>query len=103
MAFKVPQTTTPEEVAARLNNGEKLYMLDVREPEEWEDGHVAGALHIPLGSLSGRVHELDAKQEVIVICRSGHRSGMACEWLSEQGFNAINMVGGLNHWTGELV
>ncbi|MGP0580425.1 rhodanese-like domain-containing protein [Paenibacillus peoriae] len=103
MAFKVPKITTPQEVAARLNSGEKLYILDVREPEEWTDGHVAGAIHIPLGLLSERMPELDLSQELIVICRSGNRSGLACELLSEKGFNVVNMAGGLNNWTDKLV
>ncbi|WP_080837409.1 rhodanese-like domain-containing protein [Cohnella massiliensis] len=103
MAFKIPKTTTPQEVAARLNSGEKLNMLDVREPEEWAAGHVAGSKHIPLGQLSERLHELDPSQETIVICRSGNRSGLACELLSEKGFNVVNMTGGLNAWTDKLV
>lgn len=103
MAFKIPKTTTPQEVAARLNDGEKLDMLDVREPSEWAEGHVAGSKHIPLGQLSGRMRELDPSQEIIVICRSGNRSGLACELLGEKGFNVVNMTGGLNAWTDKLV
>ncbi len=103
MAFKIPKTTTPQEVADKLNNGEKLYLLDVREPEEWAAGHVEGAKHIPLGQLTGRLHELDPSKETTVICRSGNRSGLACELLSEKGFNVVNMTGGLNAWTDKLV
>ena len=98
MAFKFPKATTPQEVALRLNRGEKLYMLDVREPEEWAAGHLEGAKHIPLGQLTGRLHELDKSKEIIVICRSGNRSGLACELLSEKGFDVVNMTGGMNNW-----
>nr|WP_145164894.1 rhodanese-like domain-containing protein [Paenibacillus terrae] len=98
MAFKFPKATTPQEVASRLNHGEKLYMLDVREPEEWAAGHLEGAKHIPLGQLTGRLHELDKSKEIIVICRSGNRSGLACELLSEKGFDVVNMTGGMNDW-----
>lgn len=103
MAFKIPKETTPQEVAAKLNNGEKLHLLDVREIEEWTNGHVEGAKHIPLGQLSERLHELDPSKETIVICRSGNRSGLACELLSEKGFNVVNMTGGLNDWMDKLV
>ena len=102
MAFKTTKTTTPQEVAARLNAGEKLTMIDVREPAEWASGHVAGVKHIPLGQLAERIGELDPSQETIVICRSGNRSGLACELLEEKGFNVVNMVGGLNAWTDKL-
>ncbi|KKC47788.1 sulfurtransferase [Paenibacillus sp. VTT E-133280] len=103
MAFKIPKATTPQEVAARLKNGEKLNLLDVREPDEWASGHVAGAKHIPLGQLTERLKELDPSKETIVICRSGNRSGLACELLSEKGFDVVNMTGGLNAWTEKLV
>ncbi|GIP50631.1 rhodanese-like protein [Paenibacillus sp. J53TS2] len=100
MAFKA---TTPNEVAERLNKGETLSLLDVREQDEWMEGHVAGAKHIPLGELDLRLNELDPNHEMIVICRSGNRSGMACEFLSERGFHVVNMTGGLNAWTSNLV
>ncbi|MNW51616.1 rhodanese-like domain-containing protein [Paenibacillus timonensis] len=100
MAFKA---TTPNEVAERLNKGETLSLLDVREQDEWMEGHVAGAKHIPLGELDLRLNELDPNHEMIVICRSGNRSRMACEFLSERGFHVVNMTGGLNAWTSNLV
>lgn len=78
-------------------------IVDVREPNEWSAGHIAGAKHIPLGQLIERQHELDPKRETIVVCRSGNRSGLACELLAEKGFDVVNMTGGLNAWTDELV
>ncbi|WP_336785415.1 rhodanese-like domain-containing protein [Paenibacillus sp. MMO-177] len=103
MAFQVTKTISPAEVAEKLKQGETLYMVDVREPNEWAAGHVEGAKHIPLGQLGERLHELDPSAEIIMICRSGNRSGLACELLSEKGFNVVNMTGGLNAWTSELV
>ncbi|EBK2060030.1 rhodanese-like domain-containing protein, partial [Salmonella enterica subsp. enterica serovar Typhi] len=61
MAFKA---TTPNEVAERLNKGETLSLLDVREQDEWMEGHVAGAKHIPLGELDSRLNELDPNHEL---------------------------------------
>jgi rhodanese-related sulfurtransferase len=73
-------------------------LLDVREPEEWEAGHAPGAIHVPLGQLPDRMGELDASERVVVICRSGGRSALATEWLSTAGFDATNLVGGMQAW-----
>ncbi|MGG6310363.1 rhodanese-like domain-containing protein [Paenibacillus macerans] len=103
MSFKNIKQITAREVAERLKKRESLMLLDVREPGEWFEGHIEGAKHIPLSQLSVRQKELDPKRETIVICRSGSRSGLACELLSENGFHVINMTGGLNAWTDKLV
>ncbi|OAB45327.1 rhodanese-like domain-containing protein [Paenibacillus glacialis] len=103
MAFNIPKEITPEALASRLNNGESLLIIDVREPQEWMEGHIAGSKHIQLGQLLERQDELDLAQEMFMICRSGSRSGLACEMLSERGFNVVNMTGGLMDWTDRLV
>jgi rhodanese-related sulfurtransferase len=74
----------------------------VREQEEWESGHIPGARHIPLGTLNERHQELDTKQETIIVCRSGNRSGMACEFLESLGYNVVNMQGGMMSWDGKV-
>ncbi|PYY25950.1 rhodanese-like domain-containing protein [Paenibacillus illinoisensis] len=99
MAFKIPKEITPQEVAEQLKQGKDLMMLDVRESAEWVEGHVEGAVHIPLGQLMQRYIELDESQEVIIMCRSGNRSGLACELLHEKGYKVINMTGGLSEWS----
>ncbi|MCL6604934.1 MAG: rhodanese-like domain-containing protein [Paenibacillus sp.] len=101
MAFKIPQEMSPQKVASRLKRGENLILLDVREPMEWAEGHLPNAKHIPLGQLIERQHELDPEREIIVMCRSGSRSGLGCELLSERGFHVVNMTGGLSAWTNE--
>ncbi|GIP60979.1 MULTISPECIES: rhodanese-like domain-containing protein [Paenibacillus] len=103
MAGQVSKEISPQELSARLKKGEAVKMLDVREPEEWAAGHIEGAKHIPLGQILERLGELDADEELIVICRSGNRSGLACELLEEKGFNVVNMTGGLLAWEDELV
>lgn len=104
MSFKHSKEITPQQVAERLKNGEQLMMLDVREASEWVEGHVVGAKHIPLGQLFMRKDELDPDREIIVMCLSGGRSGLACELLSEEGYNVVNMTGGLGAWSdGYLV
>ncbi|GAA4850694.1 rhodanese-like domain-containing protein [Paenibacillus vulneris] len=93
----------PEEVLERQKQNEKLVILDVREPEEWQFGHIPVAKHIPLGQIARALNELDPKQETIIVCRSGNRSGQACDFLSSMGFNVVNMLGGMSKWTGDTV
>ncbi|KIV58399.1 hypothetical protein TS65_05980 [Aneurinibacillus migulanus] len=90
------------EVNERLKQGENLHLIDVREDDEYAAGRVPGAKHIPLNQIPERLHELDKDKEYIMVCRSGNRSGMASEWLSERGYHVKNMVGGMLDWTGDI-
>lgn len=99
MAFKIAKEITPQQVAEQLKQGRELILLDVRELDEWVEGHVKGAKHIPLSQLVERFHELNPTEETIVMCRSGSRSGLACELLHERGYQVVNMTGGLSQWT----
>lgn len=93
------ETTTVEQLKARLDAGEKLHLIDVREDEEVAAGMIPGAKHIRLGTLPDRLAEIPKDEEVIFICRSGGRSGRACEYLSELGYDRIvNMAGGMLAW-----
>ena len=74
------------------------WLLDVREHDEWVAGHAPDARHIPLGELGGRTAEIPADFTVYVICRSGHRSGLATEALNGAGWQAINVAGGMQAW-----
>ncbi|WP_341955003.1 rhodanese-like domain-containing protein [Salinibacterium sp. TMP30] len=73
-------------------------IIDVREPFEYVSGHAPAAASIPLGELVARVEEIDRDNTVYVICESGRRSGQAVEWLSAQGFDAVNVEGGTSAW-----
>lgn len=90
------------EVQRRLEAGEKLNLIDVREVEEVQAGHIPGIENIPLGLLEFRMHELDKKTPYIMVCRSSARSGQATEFLEAQGYDATNMVGGMLAWEGEV-
>ncbi|WP_167568725.1 rhodanese-like domain-containing protein [Brevibacillus migulae] len=92
----------PSDVHERLQNREDIVVLDVREPDEWEEGHIPQAKHIPLGVLPERMDELDPDKETIVVCRSGGRSGKACEFLASKGYRVVNMTGGMSKWFGEV-
>ena len=91
-------TIQPADLKARLDGGEQLVLIDVREDEEVAQGMIEGAIHIPLGQISERHNELPTAVEIIVICRSGGRSGRACEFLSANGYNVTNMSGGMLEW-----
>lgn len=87
--------------AAEMQSQQKAIIIDVRENDEWNTGHIAGAIHIPLGDIQNRIIELAKyqNQPVITQCRSGARSAKAADILSKAGFNNVhNMDGGLNAW-----
>ncbi|MEK4630141.1 MAG: rhodanese-like domain-containing protein [Solibacillus sp.] len=96
------KTILPAEVQQKLEAGEALHLIDVREVAEVEEGHIPNIIHIPLGLLEFRMHELDKKTPYIMVCRSGGRSGQATAFLEAQGFDVKNMVGGMLEWTGEV-
>src|SRR6201997_4683413 len=91
-----------EELKRRLDAGEDLYILDVREPHEYQICNLGGHL-IPLGELPKRVHELDSSREIVAHCRSGKRSAEAVDFLRKAGFRkVINMKGGILAWSDEV-
>jgi adenylyltransferase/sulfurtransferase len=96
---------TPTELKARLDRGEPLTIIDVREPHEWEIGNLAeyGARLIPLGELPERLDEIDRDDEVVLHCRTGGRSGNALGFLREQGYGRLwNLKGGISAWSEEV-
>lgn len=96
------KTMTVNEVEKQLAAGVKLNIIDVREADEVKEGKIASAIHIPLGLIEFRMHELDKNQEYVMVCRSGNRSGLAERFLEGQGFSVINMLGGMMNWEGPL-
>jgi rhodanese-related sulfurtransferase len=91
----VSEQLAPEDVNARID---EIQLIDVRLDEEWEVGHIAGALHIPLDSLAARAGEIDRSKPVVLYCRSGDRSGGAADALEASGWDVQSMEGGLVAW-----
>ena len=90
-----------EEVETRLAEG--IRILDVREPLEYEEGHIPGAVLIPLGDLEDKLTQLNKEEELYVVCRSGRRSEVACYILMDNGFRQVhNVVPGMIQWTGPI-
>lgn len=84
------------DLAAELARGAPL--VDVRQPDEFEEAHIAGARLIPLGEVPDRAAEIPTDGTVYVVCRSGGRSGRAVEFLRHQGIDAVNVTGGMIAW-----
>ena len=79
--------------------GTSTQVIDVREQDEWDGGHLAEATLMPLGELEQRRHELDPAAPVVIVCRSGRRSLTAAEILLEAGFRDVwNLAGGMIAW-----
>ena len=85
-----------DELAEQLATGSRL--IDVREHDEFNSGHVPGAVHIALGTVPENVGLFRGEGPAYVICRSGGRSMRACEFLAEQGVEAVNVAGGTLAW-----
>lgn len=80
-----------------------LLVLDVREEDEYEDGIIPGAVLMPLSSITSQFRNLDITKHYHVLCHSGARSQMACMFLSNQGYQVTNVMGGMAEYSGELV
>jgi rhodanese-related sulfurtransferase len=79
--------------------GPDVYLLDVREPDEWEGGHAPGAHHVPMMEIPARMAEVPTDTDVVVVCRSGGRSGQVVSYLLGNGWdNVRNLDGGMKSW-----
>lgn len=87
---------------AKLLATRPIALIDVREPEEFAAGHIAQAQLLPLGDLPSMVDSLSKNSALYVICRSGRRSQIAVDFLNAQGFQAINVQGGMLDWHGKV-
>lgn len=94
----VPETSI-HTVKRKLDSGEKVVLVDVREAEELENGALPGIVHIPMGDIMDRIGELDPSAETVIVCRTGNRSRKVAEYLAGQGFsNVANLTEGMNGW-----
>lgn len=77
---------------------EGVVLLDVREDDEWAAGHAPDAVHVPLAQVPARLDEIPSDEVVHVVCRSGGRSAQATAWLNRNGYDAVNVSGGMGAW-----
>jgi rhodanese-related sulfurtransferase len=87
----IPQTTVDQ-------LPDDAVILDVREDDEWQAGHIDGVTHIPLAEVPQRLGEVPEADTVYVFCRAGGRSSRATGWLNDNGVNAVNVDGGMKAW-----
>jgi len=91
---------SPQQLQQGLQANNQLVRLDVRQADEFAYAHIDGSLHIPLAQLPVRYQELDAEQEIVVICHHGIRSQQACSFLQQAGFSRLyNLRGGIDAWS----
>lgn len=92
-----PREISVQEAASKRDAG--AFILDVRQPEEWNEFHIPDSTLIPLGELAARVNELPRDQEIVVVCRSGNRSAQGRDILLNAGFTQVtSMAGGVTQW-----
>ncbi|MBD1380199.1 rhodanese-like domain-containing protein [Metabacillus arenae] len=90
-----------DELKEKLENGEKLELVDVRENEEVEEGMIPEAKHIRMGEIPDQLDYFNKDKEYIMICRSGRRSENVCAYLQDQGYQVRNMTGGMLEYKGK--
>lgn len=94
---------TPAELRAEIDSGENLYLLDVREAHELEISVLPNVIHIPMGEVPDRMDEIPQDANIVVICRTGNRSGKITDYLVGNGFTKVrNMVAGMNGYAEQV-
>lgn len=98
------QQITAIELKARIDAGENIQLIDVRQPDEYAFAKIDCAKLIPLGEVISRMNEIDATRETVVHCKMGGRSARAIEALEQHGFagNLLNLVGGITAWSNDV-
>ncbi len=96
----LPAEISVAQAAEKRDQG--AFILDVRQPEDWQQFHIPGATLIPLGELPNRLNEVPKNKEIVVVCRTGHRSAQGRDILLNAGFPRVtSMAGGVTQWQAE--
>lgn len=86
------------DVQEAQRDADEVIFVDVREPDEWDAGHIEGALHVPMGEIVARVDDFDVEERYVAVCRSGARSDQVARFLQGQGIDIENLEGGMQAW-----
>jgi len=97
---ELPSTFEADDSAANESGGDAAVLLDVREDDEWQLGHAPGARHIPMGEVPTRLEEIPTDAELYVICHGGGRSQRVADYLVRNGYQPVNVRGGMAAWAG---
>ncbi len=96
-------TITVRELKSRMDRGDEIFLLDVREPHEYSLAKIEGSVLIPLGQVPQSLKQLDPNAEIVAYCHKGMRSADAVGFLLQQGFsNVKNLIGGIEAWSLEI-
>jgi rhodanese-related sulfurtransferase len=94
---------TPKQLKSRLDAGEAIDIIDVREDWEVAQGMLANAIHIPMDNIPDAVDQISREKPVVVMCHTGRRSEQVALWMDTEGFdNVLNLVGGIDQWSREI-
>lgn len=95
---------TATELKQRLDQGDDIQLIDVREPNEYAYARIPTSVHIPLGQILNRMSEIDPSRETVVHCKMGGRSARAIEALTQAGFTGklVNLKGGITAWSNDV-
>ena len=98
------QVITAQELKTRLDAGDDIQLIDVRQPDEYAFAKIEGAKLIPLGEIIARMNEIDQSRETVIHCKMGGRSARAIEALQMHGFtgNLSNLIGGITAWSNDV-
>lgn len=97
-------TISPQQLQSKLDSGEKLTIVDLRDPGFFQQGHITGSVNIPFGDLQNRLGELKQTDQIVLVCYVGDTSQVAGKFLAEKGYaNIWSMTHGMAGWTGKLV
>jgi len=92
------RSVSAQEAHELLNSSQPPFVVDVRQPDEYRNGHIAEAKLLPLGELASRMAELPKDRDLLIVCQSGARSGVACQQLAAEGYRVMNLRGGMTAW-----
>lgn len=96
-------TIAPQELQAQIDAGEKLAIVDVREPELFRAGHIPGAKNIPFEEFNNRINELNPEAKIVLVCHTGPMGDVSGSLLAEKGYAKVSTVkGGMAAWNGRL-
>lgn len=95
------KTVMMHDVETAMKSG-AIHVLDVREPEEYEEGHIPGAILAPVSEFMKHIHVVDKTKHYYIVCYSGGRSQVVSEYLGKQGYNVTNVMGGMSTYRGKL-
>ena len=96
------KSITVQELHKLLNNSEQITLVDVREKSERVMASIKGSIHIPMMTIPHQLKLFNKDESIYLFCHSGVRSAQACLYLEQQGFDSINIIGGIHAWSNEV-